>query len=147
MIAAAILAASLLSGEATAVDGDTLRLGTIRVRIFGIDAPESHQRCSLKSGADYACGERAALFLAGAVYGRSIVCEAKDRDRYGRTVALCRAGGVDLGQALVNSGLAVADRRYSEIYVADEERPRRARRGLWSGAFVPPSDFRANRFR
>lgn len=147
MIILGAVIAALLSGPATATDGDTLKMGTVSVRLFGIDAPEAQQRCSARSGNEYECGTRARLFLAGAVYGRSITCEPKDIDRFGRTVAICSAGGVDLGRALVSSGLAVAYREYTDIYVEDERVAKQARRGLWAGRFDPPSSYRANRFR
>jgi len=150
MILAAITAA-MLSGPATATDGDTLKLAqggtTVSVRLFGVDAPEARQHCASRSGADYACGDRATLFLAGAVYGRTLKCEPKDIDRFGRTVASCSVDGLDLGRALVASGLAVAYRSFSMIYVEDEAAAKRARRGLWAGKFQPPAAYRANRFR
>jgi endonuclease YncB( thermonuclease family) len=148
IVAAAVL---VLIGSAIVTDGDTLKLNdgtrTISVRIFGIDAPEARQLCTLKSGVEYSCGDRATLFLAGAVYGRTLECEPKDVDRYGRTVAVCSAAGIDLGRAMVNSGLAIAYRAFSMRYVEDEARAKRARRGLWAGRFAPPAEFRANRFR
>jgi len=143
----ALAAAVFLTGAATVIDGDTLKLGTVSVRIYGIDAPEARQRCASRSGAEYECGARATLFLAGAVYGRSLDCEAKDIDRFGRTVAICSAGGVDLGRALVAAGLAVAYRQFSELYVPEETTAKRARRGLWGGKFQPPAAYRANRFK
>lgn len=47
---------STLSGPARVVDGDTLEVGSERIRLFGIDAPETKQLCKNKSGKDYACG-------------------------------------------------------------------------------------------
>lgn len=58
-------------------------------------------------------------------------------------VAACYLEGEDLGAWLVCEGWALAYRRYSTAYVADEERARAARRGMWEGEFVPPWEWRA----
>ena len=52
--------------------------------------------------------------------GRKITCEVRVTDRYGRTVALCRADGRDLGAAMVSAGMAWAFTRYSSDYVSQE---------------------------
>ena len=62
--------------------------------------------------------------------GRSIVCQEKDRDRYGRTVAICRASGEDLGAIMMREGLAWAFVRYSYDYVDQQEEARAANRGV-----------------
>ena len=63
-------------------------------------------------------------------------------DRYGRTLALCSVAGEDLNAWMVQQGWAAAFIRYSKKYVADEATAREARRGMWSGAFIAPSDWR-----
>src|SRR5688572_9708807 len=85
----------------TAVDGDTLKLNGATYRLWGIDAPEMKQWCS-----DYPAGVQATAVLEKLLAGRPIACEAKTTDRYGRTVALCRAGDDDLGAAMVRLGAA-----------------------------------------
>jgi endonuclease YncB( thermonuclease family) len=69
-------------------------------------------------------------------------CEQRDIDRYGHTVAICFAGGDDLGAWLVENGWALAFRQYSAAYVAQERAAESARRGMWRGEFVPPWDWR-----
>jgi endonuclease YncB( thermonuclease family) len=59
----------------------------------------------------------AATRLQALTAGRSIVCQEKDRDRYGRIVAICRVLGEDLGAIMVREGLAWAFVRYSRDYV------------------------------
>ena len=108
-----------LSGSATVVDGDTLRLGGQNVRLHGIDVPERKQTC-LVAGKRWACGRAAARALAKRVAGRSVSCTATDRDRYGRVVTVCRAADVDLNAWMVTNGWALAYRRYSTDYVAEE---------------------------
>ena len=62
-----------------------------------------------------------------------VICEPVDKDRYGRTVARCESGGIDLDRLLVREGLARDYTRYSRgAYLDDETRARRARVGMWS---------------
>ncbi|MFZ9684961.1 MAG: thermonuclease family protein [Gemmobacter sp.] len=140
---AAAQAAEPLAGSARVSDGDTLRMGEVRLRIHGIDAPESDQRCTDAAGAQWACGAWAASVLRGLVAGQALRCTEVERDRYGRSVARCAAGGVDLGAAMVAAGAAVAYRRYATDYVALEAVAQNARRGIWAGAFAAPEDHRA----
>ncbi len=80
-------------------DGDTIKIDGTIYRLWGIDAPETKQECD---------GQRMGAAATGAlenlVRGKVVTCEARTKDRYGRTVALCRADGVDLSAAMVQSG-------------------------------------------
>lgn len=115
----------------------------IHVRLFGIDAPETHQTCFAGEGHEYFCGRVAASALAEKIAGRPVTCRPRTTDRYGRTVAVCfDADGEDLDAWLVRSGLAIAYRKYSTVYVEDEDSARNARRGLWAGEFVEPAAWR-----
>jgi endonuclease YncB( thermonuclease family) len=132
-----------LSGRASVVDGDTLEIHGARVRLVGIDAPESDQSCLDATGQSWRCGQRAALVLADRIGAATVTCEGDERDRYGRLLAVCRARAEDLGAWLVGEGLALAYRRYSMAYVGQEDAARAAGRGIWAGTFVPPWDWRA----
>lgn len=135
-------AAGMLAGRVTVIDGDTLEMRGERIRLFGIDAPESGQTCKTREGRAWRCGTEAARELDLLARGRTVTCETRDTDRYGRTVAVCKVGGLDLGSALVAGGHAVAFRSYSKIYVPAEEAAKAAHRGLWAGEFQMPSDWR-----
>ena len=136
-------AAELIAGPARVIDGDTIVVADVRVRIFGIDAPESRQTCAASDGHDYFCGRVAASALAEKIAGRPVTCRPRTTDRYGRTVAVCSdADDEDLGAWLVRAGLAIAYRKYSTVYVDNEDVARRARHGLWGGEFVEPSQWR-----
>ena len=144
LFATAAAAAEAIAGPARVVDGDTIVVAEVRVRIFGIDAPESRQSCTAGDGHDYFCGRVAASALAEKIAGRPVTCRPRTTDRYGRTVAVCfDAGDEDLGAWMVRAGVAIAYRKYSTVYVDDEDTARRARRGLWAGEFVEPSKWRA----
>ena len=126
-----------LSGQARVADGDSLVLEGERIRLRGIDAPELAQRCR-KAGSDYACGSSARDALVAMVSGRPVICTGWERDRYGRLLAACSAGGVELNRELVSSGWAVA---YGD-FVAEEAAARKAGRGLWAGSFETPQGWR-----
>lgn len=129
------------TGAATVTDGDTIRVAGVAVRLHGIDAPESAQTCR-RAGAEYPCGRKATDALRVLISGRPVTCQERDRDRYGRVVAVCTVAGRDIGAAMVEGGHAVAFVRYSRDYQAHEDRARAARRGMHAGEFVRPEDWR-----
>ena len=135
------LPAAALSGQPRVIDGDTIDMGKTRVRLHGVDAPESGQSC-VASGARWPCGRLATRALARRLGDGQLECEERDRDRYGRIVAVCRQDGRDINAWLVAEGWALAYRRYSRAYVDEEQRARAARKGMWRGAFVAPWDWR-----
>ena len=130
-----------LRGRVSVIDGDSLSMAGRQIRLYGIDAPESVQNC-VTGGKRWPCGARAKRALARRVAGRTIGCEPKLRDRHGRIVAVCRLGSEDLGSWLVVNGWALAYRRYSRAYVDQERTARAERRGMWSGDFVAPWEWR-----
>jgi len=127
------------------VDGDTLKLGGTTVRLAGLDAPERGQMCQRSDGTRFDCGETAAQQLAALVRRRGITCDIVGRDRYGRAIGLCHAEGLDLAEAMVASGwaLAVPERgRGQAQYALAEAQARSARQGLWEGRFQTPESWR-----
>ncbi len=130
-----------ITGRATVVDGDTLNIRDQSIRLFGIDALEGDQHC-IADGKRQLCAQQAALALSDKIGQRNVVCEKVDRDRYGRIVGVCHAGGDDLNAWLVAEGWALAYRRYSRLYVNAEDSARRARKGIWRTRFVKPWDAR-----
>jgi endonuclease YncB( thermonuclease family) len=129
-------------GVASVVDGDTIEVHGTRIRLHGIDAPESGQLCTA-DGAKYGCGQKSALYLQETLGRSTVTCEARDTDRYGRTIATCSVHGTDVGTIMVAGGWALAYRRYDDVYVPMEVEAAASRRGMWRGEFIEPARWRA----
>lgn len=136
-----LASAQSISGPAIAVDGDTLEMTGLRIRLFAIDAPELAQTCK-RSGENWACGEDAKQALARMVRGRDLRCEQRAVDSYGRSVSTCWADGRNLNQMLVIGGLATAYTEFSAEFAEDEANARAAQRGIWASEFMKPQDYR-----
>lgn len=143
VVLAAPLGAETLAGVARVVDGDTLEVAGARIRLLGIDAPEKGQRCTDAQGQAWDCGGFATAALVRLV-APGVICDGNERDRYKRLVATCRAGGADVGAALVEGGAAFAYARYSTDYLPHEARARAAGRGVWEGQAERPERVRAS---
>jgi endonuclease YncB( thermonuclease family) len=140
------LAAEPIAGPVRVIDGDTIHVGDSRIRLFGIDSPERSQTCSGKDDQTYECGRDATAVMQSLVRGKSVACEPKDRDRYGRTVAICSTDAGDIGETMVRQGWAVRYVRYDREgrYTAAEAEAKAAGLGMWSGRFTPPEQWRHN---
>ena len=133
--------AAEISGRAKVIDGDSMQVGDVEVRLYGIDAPEGRQDCR-RNGEVWRCGDDAAAKLRSLVQGATLRCTPRDTDEYGRRVSVCKNGSTDINAEMVRAGLALAYRRYSNDYVDEENEARKAKRGLWAGEFTPPWDYR-----
>lgn len=133
-----------LVGIVSVIDGDTIEMHGIRIRLHGIDAPESRQECE-RDGKEWRCGQEAARALDNLAHGKTVKCEPRDRDRYGRTIAVCRIGRQDINAWLVEQGWALAFTRYSDDYIGQEAKARRAKRGIWAGKFAAPWEWRSKK--
>ena len=90
-------------------DGDSLRAGKLRLRLFGIDAPEIQQKCQDATSKTYACGVRAKIRMQElAPIGATLICEHLDTDRYKRLIVACKTSKGDIAEKLVADGLALA---------------------------------------
>jgi endonuclease YncB( thermonuclease family) len=136
-----------VTGAARVIDGDTIVVGVERVRLFGIDAPETAQTCVDAQGRRWGCGDSAANRLRQLISTREVKCEQRGRDDYGRLLGLCWANGREVNAALVREGMAWAFVKYASDYAGIEQEARRAKRGVFAANNVPPWDFRAAKWR
>lgn len=139
---AAPLAASEISGTVQVVDADTVHATDVKIRLSGVDAPETDQICLDRAGRPWNCGVEARRRLEAFSDTRTWTCRLRDVDAYGRHIGVCIIGGEDVSRWLVRNGWALAFRRYSTTYIADEDFARSQGNGLWSGAFIAPWDWR-----
>lgn len=114
-------------------DGDTFRMNGMRIRLWGIDAPEMAQPL----------GPEAKRKLAAFVLGQRITCHDKGSDRYKRTVAKCFLNGTDLGAYMVSQGYAIDYTKYSGgLYRKQEDEARNERLGMHASGYVAPEQWR-----
>lgn len=125
------------------IDGDSLRVGGVEIRLAGIDAPEYRQTCRDGAGAEWACGKEARETLVRLVAAGGLDCRSRAEDRYGRALATCRTSAGDVGRAMVAAGFAESagdDRFDAHPDVMAEAKA--AKRGIWRGDHQHPADWR-----
>lgn len=145
---------TVVAGKARVVDGDTLVINNERIRLYGVDAPESKQACKDASGKEYACGQvaQAALEQRVKAGGGTAKCSVRERDQYGRLVASCAlptgnpfGQDEDAGDYMVRRGQAVAYRKITSQYIPAENAAKKQKEGIWQGDFEPPAKWRYDR--
>lgn len=132
-----------IAGRATVIDGDTIDIHGRRIRLWGIDAPESAQNCTDAAGRPWRCGRRAAFALADRIGQGAVTCQPRDVDRYGRAVGVCSIVSGEVNAWMVAQGWAMDYHRYSNgAYSAEQQSAKARRQGVWVGALTPPWEFR-----
>lgn len=146
-VARAISLEQTISGRVVRVaDGDTITVldganEQHRIRLKGIDAPESHQDFGAKSKQS----------LSSLIFGKEVTVGYDKTDQYGRLVGKVLLDGKDINLEQVKAGMAWHYKDYDreqtpedrELYARAEAEARAARRGLWIDANpVAPSEFR-----
>ena len=129
-------------------DGDTIKIGKEKIRLFGIDAPEIKQICKNKNNDPYACGKESKDFLIGLLkvnLNKKIYCYYSERDRYNRIVGECFIGAnssININAKMVSYGHAVAYLKYSKKYLDAQNKAKKNKLGIWSGTFDLPEEWR-----
>jgi endonuclease YncB( thermonuclease family) len=123
------------------IDGDTIHIGKLKYRFFGIDAPETKQICE-KDNVEIKCGVIAKNALKKKIGDKIPECVLKDKDRYQRLVAECFIGKESLSKFMVREGYAVAYTQYSKDFIEDEKYAKENKLGIWSMSFQMPSEYR-----
>jgi len=127
--------------EIQVIDGDTIHIGKLKYRFFGIDAPEIKQICE-KDNTKIQCGVIAKNVLKNKIADKIPECIVKDKDRYQRLVAECFIGKESLSRFMVREGYAVAYSQYSKNFIEDEKYAKENKLGIWSMNFQIPSEYR-----
>lgn len=137
------MAASDYSGIPTVIDGDSIELEHMQIRLYGIDAPELDQECQ-KGKEFYACGRDSRRHLAKLIGGAIVECHEEEIDQFDRAVAECFVGEKNLSEEMVRAGWAISFMRFASPYLAEEADAQAAKRGLWQGDFQEPAEHRAD---
>jgi endonuclease YncB( thermonuclease family) len=131
-----------IAGKAWVIDGDTIEIAGTRIRLEGIDAPETDQPCTDARGKPWPCGRAATNELRAHVRGRALTCNSRALDRYRRSLAVCSLpDGSDINAWMVRQGWAVAY-GLARLYVSEEAEAEKAKQGMWTGSFTLPSQWR-----
>ena len=139
-----------ISGFAKIVDGDTIKINSKKIRLYGIDAPEKKQKCKktyltisfMSFTKDYMCGEVSTQKLIKKINNQKLNCNIIDVDRYKRLIGECFKRNINLNSWMVSNGYAVAYRKYSKKYVSDEINAKNNKLGIWQGKFEMPWVYR-----
>lgn len=136
----------VVSGYATVIDGDTIDVGHVRVRLEGIDAPERAQTCPHHWWGTWSAGKQASQALKKMIAGRQVTCRSRGRGSYGRMLGVCSVDGQELNAEMVKRGHAWAFVKYSRSYVEQERVAQQARRGVWQRQCQPAWAYREARW-
>tara|TARA_B100001564_G_C20477277_1_gene595402 strand:- start:118 stop:609 length:492 start_codon:yes stop_codon:yes gene_type:complete len=137
-------------GVPKVIDGDTIHIKSYKIRLEGIDAPEMNQKCKkpylqtmfFNFQKDYYCGQISKKKLVQKIGNKPVICISLGKDKYKRYLARCLKGNIDLNRWMVRNGYAVAYRKYSTLYIIDENFAKEEKLGLWKGTFIKPEKWR-----
>ena len=140
----------IISGVAKVIDGDTIKIDNKKIRLMGIDAPENKQKCKqiwlsisfISFEKEYPCGLIATNKLKTKIDDKFVICNYTNRDRYKRYIAECFLNKTNINSWMVLIGHAVAYKKYSKKFVAQENIAKKEKLGLWSGTFEMPWVYR-----
>lgn len=139
--------ANAVFAQAVVVDGDSLEMQNVRIRLQGIDAPEYYQDCFDAEGKKYQCGEDARRYLKELVNKGKISCVENDVDIYDRKLCTCyvqdKASGItiNVNEEMVKSGWAMAYRG-DKSYEKMQKQAKKDKMGVWQGKFMKPELYR-----
>jgi endonuclease YncB( thermonuclease family) len=105
------------------IDGDTFVASGLKIRVWGIDAPERGEPLY----------QHSRLLLEQILQNGALSCASVDRDRYARVVMQCRSDEADIGALMVRAVFARYHARYSKgFYAEEQDAAQSAGAGLWN---------------
>ncbi len=135
------------SSNISITDGDTIKIGKEKIRLFGIDAPEIKQICKNKNNNPYFCGKKSEEVLRSLIKNsdKKIYCYYSERDRYNRIIGECfleANNSLNINAFMVFTGNAVAYLKYSKKYLKEQNLAKNTKTGVWGGTFELPEEWR-----
>lgn len=145
---------ALITGKGVAKDGDSVLIGSLELRLFGIDAPERDQECKRADRKPWPCGFEATRALRSLVDGKSLRCYVVEVEKTGshRPIVRCYDSDTNISEEMIKAGFAWVFDRYLKGRsdfpgLKKLEADAQARRvGIWQGESQPPWEFRAQRW-
>lgn len=134
----------VISGSASVVDADIIRIGSQRVILWGLDAPERRQLC-YRNGEEWGCYDAAFRTLEVLAGRGEVTCFLLgEADPFGRRHGVCESGGINLNEEMVRSGMALAYSEQTDEYELIQIDAISEGAGVWAldVEFQPPWDFR-----
>ncbi len=128
------------SYQVKVVDGDSLEINSIRIRLNGIDAPEYTQTCKLSTSKSYPCGQDSIEYLKNLIKNKTVRCVFHNKDQYNRELSTCYTENLNINEALVKNGHAIS--YLSDEYKSAEIHAKNKKLGIWKADFIHPRLFR-----
>jgi endonuclease YncB( thermonuclease family) len=134
---------SIITGRATAIQGDVLRIDGRLIKLSGIEPPGPAQHCPTRTGKSWNCGASARQELGTMVRRKTVVCTPSGEAGNGTVLASCTVGDIDLAGELVSNGHVFAASGFFASYGSIEADARAAGLGIWQGDSKRPQEWRA----
>ncbi|MCZ2328296.1 thermonuclease family protein [Bartonella sp. F02] len=129
---------AFLKGHALVVDGDSIIISSIMIRLLGIDAPELHQSCGT-SKKRYPCGLKAKKHLEKLIARKPVTCYWNKKDKYHRILATCKTEQINnINATMVRDGWAISYYDYRK----EERKAKKQKKGIWQSSFQKPQEWR-----
>ena len=133
--------AKTINGKPRIIDGDTIHIKSNKIRLHGIDAPETKQTCKI-GNEEWYCGKQSTKELKKLINKQNVECVINDVDVYNRYIAICYIDEININQWMVKNGWAIAYRYYSKDYINEEEYADDNKLGIWKSKFIEPYLYR-----
>ncbi|WP_019221811.1 thermonuclease family protein [Bartonella senegalensis] len=135
---ASLISTPPIEGNALIIDGDSLVVSSVMIRLAGIDAPEMKQFCGTKKER-YPCGLEAKKHLEQLIANKPVTCHWYKKDKYSRILATCKTKQVNnINATMVQNGWALSYYDYPQ----EEQEARKKKKGIWHSNFQNPRKWR-----